>query len=97
MLTGNRAVQLWNVADPTQPVAYGPPVMLETRFTGPDALAFSPDGRTLATALDDRTVQLWDVGDPSGPRPVGAPLRGPKGYVNSLVFSPDGRTRQWQR
>uniref|UniRef100_A0AAU3GWU6 Novel STAND NTPase 1 domain-containing protein n=1 Tax=Streptomyces sp. NBC_01401 TaxID=2903854 RepID=A0AAU3GWU6_9ACTN len=92
VLTGNRAVQLWNVADPTQPVAYGPPVMLETRFTGPDALAFSPDGRTLATALDDRTVQLWDVGDPSGPRPVGAPLRGPKGYVNSLVFSPDGRT-----
>ncbi len=24
-------------------------------------IAFSPDGKTLATAIDDRTVALWSV------------------------------------
>lgn len=92
VLTGSRAVQLWNVADPARPVPHGPPVALRTRFAGPDALAFSPDGHTLATAYDDDTIQLWNAAAPSGLRPLGAPLRGHKGYVNSLVFSPDGRT-----
>ncbi|MGP3924649.1 nSTAND1 domain-containing NTPase [Streptomyces sp. 8N616] len=87
---GSRALRLWNVTDPTRPVAYGPTIALRTRFAA--ALAFSPDGRTLATAYDDRTLQLWNVSDPSRLRPLGAPLTGHKGYVNSLVFSPNGRT-----
>ncbi|MFE7298312.1 nSTAND1 domain-containing NTPase [Streptomyces sp. NPDC057579] len=92
--TGNPdpAVQLWNVTDPARPVPYGPPLALPIRFAGPDTVAFSPDGRTLATAYDDFTVQLWNVGDPSHPRRLGPLLTGHKGYVNSLVFSPDGRT-----
>ncbi|MFG2547416.1 hypothetical protein ACGFOM_33825 [Streptomyces sp. NPDC048594] len=86
------AVRLWNVGDPAHPTAHGPPVPLRTRYAGPDTLAFSPDGRTLATAYDDRTVQLWNTEDPSHPRRLGRPLSGHRGYVNTLAFSPDGRT-----
>ncbi|MFG3247851.1 hypothetical protein [Streptomyces sp. NPDC048187] len=86
------ALRLWDVTDPARPTAHGPPVALHTRYAGPDTLAFSPDGRTLATAYDDRTVQLWNTDDPSRPRRLGRPLAGHTGYVNTLAFSPDGRT-----
>jgi WD40 repeat protein len=49
------------------------------------ALTFSPDGQTLALAVD-REVQLWDVG--TG-RPV-ACLEGHTGKVKCLAFAPDG-------
>ncbi|MGW7278437.1 nSTAND1 domain-containing NTPase [Streptomyces sp. NPDC054844] len=92
VLTGSSALQLWDVTDPARPTAHGPPVVLRTRYAGPEALAFSPDSRTLATAYDDRTVQLWNADEPSRPRPLGKPLTGHTGYVNTLAFSPDGRT-----
>ncbi|MFC4500576.1 MULTISPECIES: trypsin-like peptidase domain-containing protein [Streptomyces] len=51
-------------------------------------VAFSPNGRTLASASADKTVRLWDVG--TG-RP-GAVLKGHTDVVWSVAFSPDGRT-----
>ncbi|MCX4762313.1 trypsin-like peptidase domain-containing protein [Streptomyces sp. NBC_01275] len=51
-------------------------------------VAFSPDGRTLASASADKTVRLWNVA--TGKR--GAILRGHTDAVWSVVFSPDGRT-----
>jgi WD40 repeat protein len=51
-------------------------------------LAFSPDGRLLASASADRTIRLWDTG---AWEPVRT-LSGHDGPVNKLAFTPDGRT-----
>jgi WD40 repeat protein/serine/threonine protein kinase len=51
-------------------------------------VAFSPDGRMLATSgSGDATVRLWDVA--SGRE--AATLRGHKSSILSVAFSPDGR------
>jgi WD40 repeat protein len=51
-------------------------------------VAFSPDGRTLASAGQDQTVRLWDVA--SGK--TRAIARGHSDEVNWVTWSPDGRT-----
>ncbi|MGQ0774634.1 MAG: nSTAND1 domain-containing NTPase [Pseudonocardiales bacterium] len=56
------------------------------------SVAFSPDGRTLATGSLDHTVILWDLTDPTRPHRLGQPLTGHTGTVGSVAFSPDGRT-----
>jgi WD40 repeat protein len=56
--------------------------------TGPiQAVTFSPDGKTLASAGDDLAVRLWDVAT----RQELIALEGHQHAVYSVAFSPDGK------
>ncbi|KAK0739040.1 hypothetical protein B0T21DRAFT_307466 [Apiosordaria backusii] len=52
------------------------------------AVAFSPDGTTLASASGDETVRLWDVATGEHRRT----LEGHDHWVTAVAFSPDGTT-----
>jgi WD40 repeat protein len=64
--------------------------MLPTHVQTPRPLigvAFSPDGRLLASCGSDNTVRLWDPATGTQQRI----LTGHTGSVHGVAFSPDGR------
>jgi eukaryotic-like serine/threonine-protein kinase len=56
--------------------------------TGMSAVAYSPDGRILATGSFDSTVKLWDAATFHELET----FKGHTGQIRALVFSPDGNT-----
>lgn len=57
-----------------------------TDFVG--GIAFSPDGKILASCSKDQTIILWDVDTGS----IKHTLKGHTDFVTSVSFSPDGKT-----
>ncbi len=60
------------------------------------ALAFSPDGKTLATAGYDRLIHLWEIPEPTVPTTTSTPikprltLKDHSDAIYGLAFHPDG-------
>ena len=78
---GDRALRFWNVETSREirsvENAHGKLIK---------SLAFSPDGKIVATGSGDAAICLWDT--ESGR--LGATLRGHVNTVYSVAFSPDG-------
>ena len=83
----NEGVRVWDVASGRQdPSPEGAPV-------GPVVLAFSPNGKVLATGEENGEVGLWDVASGRRIARFSGHRQDEKAFeVCSLTFSPDGRT-----
>ena len=83
-------IELVDMSEPYSPTLIGSPLVAYEVSTRD--VAFSPDGRLLASALADpfasNTILMWDVSNVAAPVKLGEPLEG----VFNVVFSPDGRT-----
>ena len=85
---------LWDVANPAQPRLLGTLAAPATQANDgasitPQDIAFSPDGRFLASATGTDQVTVWNVTDPARAARI-ATLTGSRDLVQTLAFSSRG-------
>ncbi len=55
-------------------------------------IAFTPDGRQLVSASEDKTIRVWDLASGKTVRTIrGESAAGPAGKVYAMALSPDGK------
>ena len=79
--SGDNFAKLWDVATGHELAIYQGHTYLVP------AVAFAPEGQTLATGSADRTAKLWDAAT----RQELATLSGHSSQISSVAFTPDGR------
>ena len=91
----DNTIRLWNVdTGETERILTGHAGEFEGVDNGPSSVegvksvAFSPDGKTLASGGGDNVIHLWDIGTGKSKMT----LVGHTHWVFSLAFSPDGKT-----
>jgi WD40 repeat protein len=79
---GDRTVRVWDVATGRELRSF------KGHEKGVTSVAFSPDGKSVASGSQDGTVRVWNL---AGGQELAA-LEGYKGGIVSVFFSPDGRS-----
>jgi WD40 repeat protein len=82
-LAWRNSIQLWDISN----METNPKELIGNSY-GINDLAFSPDGKLLASASEDTSVEVWNVTANELP-PV--TLLGHSECVNAVTFSPDGK------
>lgn len=95
LASGSETIKLWDVATVKLGLAFLPPPSAQEpklrdtlEGSGEYSVAYSPDGKTLASASSDVSLRLWDVATGKST----ATLQGPTYSFQSVAFSPDGKT-----
>ena len=77
-----------------KPSADAPLPMLDTggHMAMINGIAFTPDGRQLVSASDDKTIRVWDLASGKTVRTIrGESAPGEAGKVHAMALSPDGK------
>jgi WD40 repeat protein len=85
-------VRLWDIANPAHSrllsqILTGSSSASNTFYPAIDSVAFSPNGRMLASGSLDGTVALWNVADPAHVRPLGRSGAAGRFGAVSVAFS----------
>ncbi|WP_261570538.1 nSTAND1 domain-containing NTPase [Frankia gtarii] len=86
-------LEIWDISNLTTPKRLAEVTGYAETYTHP--MAISPDGKILATVIDNglsepATVMLWDLTNKKYPRRIGGALTDAPTGIDSLAFSHDG-------